>query len=142
MHASKRRTHRGRVIREGRGEMRCVYCGQARPGLRVREDYVIKAMRWFNRSVLHKYRNYTLVVCKECYPTYKKSRAKYARKQITYVVIGFLFAGLLVAVSGGNAFAFLYGMAVIVFMYALSLISYVPSLKEEEGARVRTNKLK
>jgi len=135
---------------QGRGESRCIYCGQPKPGLPVREDNVIRCVRWFNRKMLRKYRNYRLVVCRACYPGYKKARSRYVKKQATYLIIGFLFAGLLVAVSGGSGFAFIYGAAIVAFMYALSLVSYVPALDvgAARPARARpaaaggTNKLK
>ncbi len=114
-----------------RKEPRCIYCGGEKDGIEVREDAVVAAMRWFNRRVLKKYRNYKLVVCKECYLDYKKARKRFMRKQVSYLAIGFLFAALLIAVSPDNAFTYVYGIVVITFMYLLSLVSYVPALKTE-----------
>jgi uncharacterized protein (DUF983 family) len=109
-------------------EPRCIICGEAKEGLPVKEDYVIAAIRWVNRKIFHKYRNYRLVVCKDCYLKYSKQRDKYVRKQITYVIIGVLFTLALFFSSHGNPISLLYGFAVIVFMYALSLASYIPAL--------------
>ena len=107
---------------------RCIICGEAKEGLPVKEDYVIASIRWVNRNIFHKYRNYRLVVCKDCYLKYSKQRDKYVRKQITYVIIGVLFTLALLFSSHGNPISLLYGLAVIVFMYALSLTSYIPAL--------------
>lgn len=139
-----------KTVRTGNGGTRCIYCGQPRPGLPVREDNMIRCIRWFNRKVLRRYRNYRLVVCRACYPSYKKARSRYVKKQAAYIVIGFLFAGLLVAVSGGSGFAFVYGAGIIAFMYALSVVSYVPALVAEPARAARgrpaaargTNRLK
>jgi len=106
---------------------RCIICGEAKEGLPVEEDYIIATIRWINRSVFKKYRNHRLVVCKECYLKYSKQRERYVHKQITYIAIGVLFTLALFFVSY-NPISLLYGIAVIVFMYALSLISYIPAL--------------
>ncbi len=122
-------------------EPRCIYCGKKRDGLGIREDYVIRAVRWFNRKVLHRYHNYRLVVCRDCYLNYRKARARYLKKQATYLAIGIIFAGLLIFVSSANLFAFAYGIAIILFMYLLSLVSYVPALEvgqeKKEGRLAR-----
>ncbi|MGC8537392.1 MAG: hypothetical protein ACP5MZ_00180 [Candidatus Micrarchaeia archaeon] len=120
---------------------RCIICGEAKEGLPVKEDYIIASIRWVNRHIFHKYRNYRLVVCKDCYLKYSKQRDKYVRKQITYVIIGVLFTLALFFSSRGNPISLLYGLAVIVFMYALSLTSYVPALNiqkhEQEKAKTK-----
>lgn len=123
-----------RTPRQGKREPRCIYCGAAKAGLAVREDFVIASMRWINRTLFRRYRNYRLVVCKDCYMNYRKARKKYVRKQVSYLVLGFLFAALLVAVSPGNAFAYVFGFAIIAFMYLLSLVSYLPALESDAPA--------
>ncbi|HUY70206.1 MAG TPA: hypothetical protein VMV00_01400 [Candidatus Baltobacteraceae bacterium] len=110
-------------------EDRCIICGEPRRGLRVKEDYQIRAIRWFKKSILRNEKGYGLVVCKECYPKYKKAKDSYNRKQGIYIGIGVLFAFALGIFSGGNILpAILYGGIVIVFMYALSQISYMPDV--------------
>jgi hypothetical protein len=110
-------------------EDRCIICGERREGLRVRQDYQIGLIRWFKRNLLRNEKGYGLVVCKECYPKWKKSKDSYNRKQGTYIAIGVLFGIFLAAFSGGNILpAILYGAAVVVFMYALAQISYMPDL--------------
>ena len=113
-------------------EPRCIICGGAVDGLEVQEDYVIRAIRWFKRNVTRNAKNYRLVVCKECYVKYKKARDSYVRKQIAYVVIGVLFAGLLIA-AGRSLMAVLAGLAIIALMYLLSLLSYMPALAGKPG---------
>ncbi|MCL4411590.1 hypothetical protein M1329_01485 [Candidatus Marsarchaeota archaeon] len=121
--------------RNAPSEPRCIICGEAVDGLEVQEDYVIQAIRWFKRNVTRNAKNYRLVVCKNCYVKYKKSRDSYTRKQIAYVVVGVLFAGLLIAV-GRTAVAVLAGVAIIALMYLLSLLSYMPAVvrKPEQQA--------
>jgi hypothetical protein len=114
--------------------LRCIICGEEKEGLPVKEDYIITAIRWVNRNIFHKYRNYHLVVCKECYLKYHKQREKYVHKQIAYVAIGVLFTLALLYSSRGNPVSLLYGIAVIIFMYALSLVSYAPSLNIKKNA--------
>jgi hypothetical protein len=109
-------------------EPRCIICGQEKDGIQIKEDNVIRAMRWFNRKIMKRERNFKLVVCKDCYMKYSKARKSYQKKQVTYLVIGVLFAALLIAVSEGNIFAVVYGLVIILVMYGLSLISYVPAL--------------
>ncbi len=104
-------------------------CGKAIDGVEVKNDYVLDAIRFFNRKILHKYRNYKLVVCKDCYLKYNKGRKGFVKKQATYIGIGVIFAIFLMIGSGGNLLALLYGIIVIAFMYVLSLISYLPALK-------------
>lgn len=104
-------------------------CGKAVDGIDVKNDYVIDAIRFFNRKILHKYRNYRLVVCKDCYIKYNKGRKGFVKKQAAYIGIGIIFAIFLMIGSGGNLVALFYGIIVIIFMYVLSLISYLPALK-------------
>ncbi len=113
---------------------RCIICGEAKEGLPVKEDYVIYSIRWINRHIFGKYRNHRLVVCKECYLKYSKQREKYVHKQITYIIIGVLFTFALLFGSHGNPVSLLYGIAVIIFMYALSLVSYTPALNISKSA--------
>ncbi len=114
---------------------RCILCGNETDGLDVREDYVIDAIRWFKRNVMRNEKGYRLVVCKECYVRYRKSRDSYVRKQISYVVIGVIFAGLLVF-AGRSLGAVAAGAAIILFMYLLSLLSYMPALAVPAKAHV------
>ncbi len=108
-------------------EQRCIICGKETRGLEVREDYVIGAIRWFKRNVTHNEKGYGLVVCKDCYVKYRKARDSYTKKQVSYTIIGIVFAILLVAFgrSLGSVFA---GAVIILFMYLLSLLSYMPAV--------------
>ena len=117
-------------------EERCILCGAARPGLAVREDFVIGSIRWFKRNVAHNEKGYSLVVCRECYPKYKKALASYRRKQVAYVAIGIIFMALLIVLSQDKFLAALSGIAIVAFMYLLSLLSYMPSVSIPESAHV------
>ena len=114
---------------------RCIICGEARDGLEVREDRVIRAMRYFKQNVTKNAKNYRLVVCRACYPKYDKYRSTYVKKQVSYVVVAVIFAALLIIVSGGQPSAFAYGIAIIIFMYLLSLLSYTPAVNLPPGAK-------
>jgi cytochrome b subunit of formate dehydrogenase len=111
-------------------ETRCIICGKELNGLEVKEDYVINAMRWFKRNVTHNEKNYRLVVCKDCYVKYKKARNSYNSKTVSYLAIGVIFAALLV-ITGRSLGALAAGIAIIMLMYALSLLSYMPGLKQQ-----------
>ncbi|EQD59708.1 hypothetical protein B1B_08080, partial [mine drainage metagenome] len=41
-------------------------------GHRRQRDYVIGAIRWFKKNVTKNEKGHALVVCKACYPAYKK----------------------------------------------------------------------
>ncbi|MDE1868388.1 MAG: hypothetical protein KGH60_00245 [Candidatus Micrarchaeota archaeon] len=115
-------------------ESRCIICGNARNGLEVQEDQTIRIIRWFKKNVTKNEKGYRLVVCKECFPKYKKKRDSFVRKRITYLVIGVIFTIALVALAGPKAaFAVLYGIGIIVFMYLLSQLSYMPALHMPEA---------
>lgn len=125
-------------------ESRCIICGKAIDGIEIRNDYVIEGIRIFNRKILHKYRNYRLVVCKGCYLKYNKDRKSYLKKQATYLGIGIIFAVLLAIGSAANIFAIFYGIIIIAFMYLLSLISYRPALNisKDEAHSIKNDIIK
>ncbi len=115
-------------------ETRCIICGKELNGLEVKEDYVINAMRWFKRNVTHNEKNYRLVVCKDCYVKYKKARDSYNSKTVSYLAIGVIFAALLI-ITGRSIGAVAAGAAIIILMYCLSLLSYMPGLKAEKSTK-------
>lgn len=110
-------------------ESRCVICGGKKNGLEVRDDYVINAVRWFKRNITRNEKNYRLVVCKECFLRYKKARNSYQRKQIAYISIGVVFAAVLVFASSDKLLTMVYGIAIVIFMYLLSQLSYMPGVE-------------
>lgn len=67
------------------------------------------------------------MVCKACYVKYKKAHDSYVKKEVAYIIIGVVFAALLISV-GRSASSLLAGLVIIAFMYILSLLSYMPSL--------------
>jgi hypothetical protein len=108
----------------------CIMCGEEKNGLDVREDRVIGAMRWVKRNITKNAKNYHMVVCKDDFLKYKKRREGYERKQIIYIAIGVLFLALLLLFANGRYLgAIFYGLCIILFMYLLSLISYIPALE-------------
>jgi hypothetical protein len=105
----------------------CIMCGKERNGIRVREDHVIRAIRWIKRNVTRSERNNTLVVCRECYPKYKAQRSRFVTRRALYVGMGILFFVF------GNLLEFslstlLITTAVLLFFYLLALFNYVPAL--------------
>jgi len=110
-------------------ESRCIICGEEKNGLEVKEDFVIYAMRWFKRNITKNEKNYRLVVCKACYPKYYEARRKYERRQALYIVVGILFAATMILVGQNKLLAVIYGIIIILFVYILSLLTYMPAVK-------------
>ncbi len=105
-------------------------CGKEKSGTAVDEDHVIKAMRWFKENVTRNAKGYRIVVCSECMPQYRKLRSKFVRRRAMYVGLGIVFTVALAAISGGRYLGIVaYGVVITLFLYCLSLISYVPELK-------------
>ena len=124
---TKRKTATLTAVR--RNEPRCVICGKAKDGIGIQEDQVLGLLRWFKRNVTRNEKGYKLVVCKSCYPIYTKSRKRFVNRQVLYVGLGVILSLLLVIGGANKLLAVLYSVVVIVFMYALSLLSYMPALK-------------
>ena len=107
-------------------------CGKEKNGTDIEEDHVVKAMRWFKENVTHNAKGYRIVVCRECMPEYKKLRSKFVRRRAMYIGLGVVFTISIAAVSGGRYLGIIVcGLAVIAFLYCLSLVSYMPALKGE-----------
>jgi hypothetical protein len=117
--------------RTGTSKKGCIICGKEKDGFDVKEDYVIESMRWFKRNVTRNAKNYTIVVCKECVPQYRKLRARHVRSRSIYVGLGVIFTVTLLLASHGSLGALAYGIAMTVFLYLLSLLSYIPAVKDE-----------
>ncbi len=107
----------------------CIICGEEKDGLEVKEDYILKGMRWIKRNITKSPKNYRLVVCKEDFLKYKKKKDSYDRKQIVYVALGIIFLVMLLSYSSVRILsAFFYGGIVIIFLYLLAQLSYIPSV--------------
>jgi hypothetical protein len=104
----------------------CIICGKNKKGIPVKDDYVIKSLRWL-KKVTNRYKGGKLVVCKECYPKYKGYRKKYTSRRMTYVAIGIIFAILIIILSR-SVFSVISGILIILFLYLLSLLTYMPDL--------------
>jgi len=114
----------------------CMICGKSKDGIEIAEDHVIRAMRWFKTNITKDAKGYRIVVCKDCMADYKKKRAKFTRRRLMYVGLGVIFTLSLLFVSQGRILGVLvYGFAAIVFMYLLSLVSYMPALKQTAKSR-------
>jgi hypothetical protein len=113
-------------------ESRCIICGEKKNGLEVMDDHVINAIRWFKRTVTKNERNYNLVVCRECFTKYTKARNSYQHKEIMYTTAGAIFLALILVISDFRLSAFAAGIAITVFMYLLSQLSYMPGVRMPE----------
>ena len=127
--AAKSTMRRAKAARaETRGErVVCIICGHEKPGIRIKEDNVIRSVKWIKRNVTRSEKNNTLVVCRECYPKYTKDRGKYTSRQVLYVALGIVFA-IFTIVLNPAAVTVLMSIAVIALFYLLSLLNYVPEL--------------
>ncbi len=108
----------------------CIVCGKPKKGIAVHEDHVIFAIRWFKTNVTKNANNNELVVCKECYPKYAKERRRYTSRLGLYIGIGIIFA-ILLLISDPSIGSFIAAIGVLIFLYALSLLSYIPRLEVE-----------
>jgi hypothetical protein len=110
----------------------CMICGKEKSGTEIKEDYVIEAMRWFKRNVTKNAKNYKIIVCNDCALQYKKLRARHVRSRSIYVGLGIVFTVVLFFVSRWSLSALAYGIGVTLFLYLLSLVSYMPAVKDEK----------
>ncbi len=114
----------------------CIICGKKKDGIMVADDHVLKTLRWFKENITKNVQNNTLVVCKTCYPQYSKQRKKYISRRTAYVALGILFLILSVIVSSGAwPTALSIGIFIVVLLYALSLINYMPGLRLKEAGK-------
>lgn len=109
----------------------CIICGKQKTGIPVENDYVLDMLKWFKRNVTKNEQKNRLVVCKEDYAAYKKSRDRYIFRTALYLTIGglFLILGLVISFSLAT---FLTGAGLLIFLYLLSLLNYTPKLRLEE----------
>jgi hypothetical protein len=105
---------------------RCIICGNEREGLEVLPDYMLDTIRWFKRKTGTE-KKYRLVVCRDCFESYSKLRQRYRRRQIECVALGLIFAAVLVSFNFVRGIFF--GGAIVVFMYLLSQLSWIPALR-------------
>ncbi len=117
-------------------ETRCMYCGERRDGLEIREDSVINAMRWIKRNITRNERGYRIVVCKDDFPKYLKARKRFEGRQRIYLALGIIFA-ITVTIAGRSIISVFYAIAVLVFIYLFSLLTYVPALNISPGKGAR-----
>jgi Ca2+/Na+ antiporter len=111
----------------------CIICSRERQGIEVEDDFVLGAVRWFKRNVTHNEKNNRLVVCKEDYEKYKKSRSTFEFRQKLYLGFGVVFM-ILMLLLGRSASAFFSGILLLLLFYAFSFLSYTPKLKIKGSA--------
>ena len=105
----------------------CIICGKQRNGPEVKGDHVIGFLRWFKKNVTRDEKRNRLVVCKECYPAYKKRRDRYTSRQTLYMIIGAIFLVLGVAIAF-SPLTLAVGLLMLAGLYLLSLMNYTPAL--------------
>jgi fatty acid desaturase len=104
-------------------------CGNKREGLEVVPDYMIGIIRWF-KHLTGSEKRYRLVVCRECFENYRKARHRYQRRQVAYLIIGIVFAAVLVMFN--PVLGVIYGIVIIFFMYLISQLNWMPALRMPE----------
>lgn len=110
-------------------ESRCIICGNKREGLEVLPDYILNTIRWV-KHLTRSERNYRLVVCRDCFERYRKLRERYQRRQAECLVLGLLFAVVITAFNPMPGI--LFGIAVMLFLYLLAQLSWMPPLRMPE----------
>ena len=105
----------------------CIMCGKEKNGIEVKEDNVIRAIRFLKKRVFRSEKRNRIVVCKECYENYKKHRKRYTRRQALYLALGVLFL-IMVVFVGHSIYSVLVGMGMVLLLYLFSLLNYVPEL--------------
>ncbi len=122
----------------------CIICGKEKPGIPVKEDRILRAMRWIKRNVTKNEKDNLLVVCREDWPKYDKARRKFTTRMALYVALGIVFVvvGCLIAFS---LYTLAITLLVLLLFYLLSLLNYMPALDlgkkgHEERARGQRNK--
>jgi hypothetical protein len=86
---------------------------------------MIDVIRWWKRMRKTE-KSYRLVVCRECFDKYSKARQRYKRRQLECMILGIVFAAMLI-ISRPLQGA-LFGTAIVVFMYLVSQLNWVPAL--------------
>lgn len=105
----------------------CIMCGKERKGIAVREDHVLAAVRWFKRNVTKDEKGNSIVVCRDCYPEYKKRRGAYESRQRLYLALGAVFLVVSLILSP-QAMTVLVSLVVLAVLYLFSLMSYTPRI--------------
>lgn len=109
-------------------------CGREKKGIGVNEDFVILAIKWFKKNVTRNAEGNRLVVCREDYPKYVESRKRFESRQRTYLALGMAFAVLSMLVHPAVTTLAIV-LAVVLLMYALSLLSYTPKINVTSSHR-------
>ena len=118
-------------------------CGKKKDGIKVADDHVLKALRWFKANITKNVQNNTLVVCKTCYPQYSKQRKKYVSRRTAYVALGLIFLILSIIISSGAWLTALsIGIFIVILLYALSLINYMPGLQLPKVSKKNSSRKK
>ncbi len=119
---------------------RCIICGKEKNGINVQNDYIIDLIRWIKKNITKNEKNYKLVVCQDCYMKYKKMYNSFKRKKTFYIILGVIFMLLLFFASHFNVYSLISGFALIIFLYLLSLLTYMPRLKIQDNKNKEENK--
>jgi cytochrome b subunit of formate dehydrogenase len=107
-------------------------CGKERDGIEVQDDFVLGAVRWFKRNVTKDEKKNRIVVCRDCYPQYKKRRGAYNFRQKLYLALGVAFL-LISLVMSPRATTIVVSLLVLAMLYLFSLMSYTPRIAEPKG---------
>lgn len=116
----------------------CIICGKEKGGIEVRNDRVLGGIRWIKQNITHNESGNRLVVCKECYEAYKKSKKRFESRKKVYLILGIIFAALLMVI-GRSAISLLFGVFMILLLYSFAFFSYMPELALGPGQNGRAS---
>lgn len=110
----------------------CIICGKQKNGIEIEEDNVIRALRWIKKGLGKPLNKDRIVVCSACYPQYKTYRKRFVSRERIYIALGIIFL-IMGVLASGSILSVLVGIAVVFFLYLLSLLNYTPALKLGSG---------
>ena len=106
----------------------CIMCGERKPGIGLRDDNVIRAVRFAKLRILKREpQTKSPVVCRQCYDKYEQARNKYKSREKIYVGLALVFAILGIALRPSIG-SLGYGIFVVALFYAIALLNYMPEL--------------
>jgi hypothetical protein len=105
----------------------CVVCAKEKKGIEVEDDAVLELIRWIKKNITKNEKGNKIVVCRDCYASYKASRSRYEGRQKIYVALGVLFAMVNLLISPTLSTVAI-SAVIIAMMILISLLSYTPKI--------------
>ncbi len=111
----------------------CIICKQEKNGTQVYDDFIIKLIRKLKRAT-NTAQNNKLVVCRGCMEEHLKRRKSFETWFVRYLAIGVIVTAVLVLLTR-NLASLLMGALLVLFMLALAIPFYHPSLVAHPGEK-------